>query len=204
MFYTFPNEKLDNIKHILTWQILNPDLLFYLNDLELEENDKLNVIVIWWSQWSEKIFTSLLKALPDLEDINFQVVLWEKNMGFRDKFKKFSNVLCHDFITQRRLWKILKSVDMAITRWWATTLWELTAFWIHSIIVPLKNSAGDHQRHNAEFFHHEYWSNILDEDEDLDLKLTTILNKYQWLRKAGLNLDGFFKPLQAIEREMDL
>ena len=58
-------------------------------------------------------------------------------MHFRDDFKKFPNTLVHDFITQKRLGKILKNIDVAITRGSATTLWELTVFGIHSIIVPI-------------------------------------------------------------------
>jgi hypothetical protein len=37
-------------------------------------------------------------------------------MHFRDKFKKFPNVLAHDFLTQKRLGVILKQTDIAITR----------------------------------------------------------------------------------------
>jgi hypothetical protein len=37
-------------------------------------------------------------------------------MHFREDFKKFPNVLAHDFLTQRRLGTILKKTDIAITR----------------------------------------------------------------------------------------
>jgi len=151
IFYTFPNKKIDWKKHILTWQILNPELIDYIDDVENIENDELSVLVIAWSQWSTRIFENLLKILPDLQDIKFHVVLWDKNMHFRDRFKEFTNVVAHDFITQKRLWKIYKNIDIAITRAWATTLWELYNFWIHSIIIPLKESANNHQLENAKY-----------------------------------------------------
>jgi UDP-N-acetylglucosamine:LPS N-acetylglucosamine transferase len=46
----------------------------------------------------------------------------------REEFKKFPNVLVHDFLTQKRLGTILKKTDIAITRGGATTLWELNMF----------------------------------------------------------------------------
>jgi len=203
IFYTFPNKKIDNKKHIVAWQILNPELLDYLDNLEVDENEKLEVMVIAWSQGSTNIFKSLLTILPDLQDINFNITLGEKNMWMRDDFKKFPNILVHDFITQKRLWKILKKMDIAVTRWWATTLWELNHFGIHSIICPLKNSAWNHQSKNAEFFNKNFWSDILDEDNNLDLELFRLIQKYKNLRKSGLNLENFFKPLQIIEEHID-
>jgi len=202
IFYSFPNNKIDWIKHILTGQILNPEIIDWLKNLDINQNEKLNVIVTWWSQWSTTIFKALLKALPNLQNINFHIILWEKNMDFRPDFKKFPNTLVHDFVTQKRLWKILKNIDIAITRWWATTLWELNVFWIHSIIIPLKNSAGNHQEENAKYFNKNFGSNILDEEKNLDVEINILLQKYKNLRKAWLNLDWFFKPLQIIEKEI--
>lgn len=205
VFYTFPNEKTqntDNEKYILTWQILNPELLDYITDINVEENKKLSIMVIAWSQWSTKIFNTLLKILPDFQDIDFQVILWDKNMHFRNDFKKFSNIMVHDFITQKRLWKILKQVDIAITRWWATTLWELNNFWIHSIIIPLTWSAWDHQNINAKYFNEKFWSDIIDENKNFEIELYRKIKSYKDLRKNWLNLEWFFTPLKIIEKEI--
>ena len=203
VFYSFLNEKIDNKKYFLSWQILNPELLDNISDINIEENEILEVIVIGWSQWSKTIFENLIKILPDLNDINFQVVLWEKNMHFKEDFKVFSNVIAHDFLTQKRLGKILKNIDIAITRWWSTTLWELNAFWIHSIIVPLSNSAWNHQQNNANYFNKEFWSDILDENDNLEIELFRILQKYKDLRKSWLNLNNLLKPLQLIKKEIE-
>lgn len=205
VFYTFPNEKIETNpeKHILSWQILNPELLDYIDNLNVEENEKLEVMVIAGSQWSTTIFNSLLKILPDLSDINFQVILWEKNMHFRDDFKKFKNVLVHDFVTQKRLGKFLKQTDIAISRWWATSLWELNIFWIHTIIIPLEWSAWDHQNKNADYFSENFWSDIIKNEESLEEALFKKLVSYKNLRKSGLNLEWFFKPLQEIEKEIN-
>lgn len=202
IFYTFPNNSIDNKKSFVSWQILNPELIDQITDLNLVENSKLLVFVIGWSQWSTTIFNALIKLLPDFPDIDFQVVLWEKNMHFRKQFKDFPNVMAHDFLTQRRLWTILKKTDIAITRAWATTLWELNMFGIHSIIIPLNWSAWDHQNQNAWYFKDNYWSDILDEEKNLEVELYRKLKSYKELRKSWLNLEWFFKSLQIIEKEM--
>jgi len=125
-------------------------------------------------------------------------------MHFREDFKKFPNTLVHDFITQKRLGKIMKTIDIAITRG-SSTLWELYHFGIHSIIIPLKNAGGDHQTKNAEYFHEHFGSDVLDEDDtELPLQLFRLLQKYKDFRKTELNLDGFFDGLQTIERQIDL
>ena len=202
VFYTFPNEKTENPenkKHIFTGQILNPEIISGLKDLKLDENIYLNVIVIAWSQWSTRIFESLIKILPKLSFVDFTIILWEKNQHFKKDFRRYENVRTYDFISQVELWKILKQTDIAITRAGATTLWELTAFGIHSIIIPLSESAGNHQEKNALYFHKNYGSDILNEKDSLDENIFRKLEKYKNLRKNWLNLKDFFKPLEIIE-----
>jgi len=199
VFYTFPNHSINGKKHILSWQILNPELIDYINDAEVEENERLNVLVSAGSQGSTTIFTYLLNILPELPYIDFHIILWEKNLHFREDFKKFPQVKVHDFITQKRLGKIYKDIDLAIARWGATTLWELYFFGIHTIIVPLKNSAWEHQEKNAYFFKQNFMSDIVSEWEDADIEILKLLEKYKDLRKVGLNLDDFFQALKKIK-----
>ena len=178
---------------------MNPEIISGLKDLKLDENIYLNVIVIAWSQWSTRIFESLIKILPKLSFVDFTIILWEKNQHFKKDFRRYENVRTYDFISQVELWKILKQTDIAITRAGATTLWELTAFGIHSIIIPLSESAGNHQEKNALYFHKNYGSDILNEKDSLDENIFRKLEKYKNLRKNWLNLKDFFKPLEIIE-----
>ncbi|MDC0505982.1 glycosyltransferase [Candidatus Gracilibacteria bacterium] len=204
VFYTFENPLTieNHPKHVLSGQILNPELIDYLKNLEVEENEQLTVMVMAGSQGSTRIFENLLNILPQVPDVLFHIVLGDKNMHFRERFKAFPNTLVHDVITQKRLGKILKNIDIAITRGGATSLWELTAFGIHSMIIPI-TIAGDHQIHNAEYFAQRYGSDILDEKENLDGQLLEKLTAYAALRKGGLNLDNFFDPLQIIKDHIE-
>lgn len=216
IFYTFPNENIDWNKHILSWQIVNPELL----DVEIIENpaktskesffskktidkDKIDILVIAWSQWSSVIFENLISVLNNLKDINFTIILWDKNLSYKQIFEEFSNVKVYDFVSQKKLAKIYQTTDIAITRWWATTLWELYFFWIHSIIIPLPNSAWNHQFKNAEYFKENFGSDILDENiHDFNLNIFRILTKYKDLRKNWLNLKGINYATDLIKEEL--
>jgi len=199
VFTSFPKE--ENKKFITTGQILNPELLEWLDNLELKENKKLKVLVIAGSQGSTIIFKNLLKIIPDLPNIEFEIILWEKNKHFRKDLNVFTNTIVHDFVNQKELWKIYKQIDIAITRGSATVLSELYFFGIHSIIIPITN-AWDHQIHNAEFYNKKYWSDILDENKNLSLELFRKLDIYKDLRKKWLNLEWFFDAMKIIEKEI--
>lgn len=205
IFYTFPNEKIDDKKHILVWQILNSDLLEKIDSVWWqEENEKLEVLVIAWSQWSTTIFENIKTIVNNLIDINFTVILWDKNLHFREDFEKCSNVKIYDFVTQKELWEIYKKTDIAITRAWATTLWELYYFWIHSIIIPLPTSAQNHQLLNAEYFKQNFWSDLLQESTQLNLEIFRLINRYKDLRKNWLNLKWFYNALEKIKHETNI
>jgi UDP-N-acetylglucosamine--N-acetylmuramyl-(pentapeptide) pyrophosphoryl-undecaprenol N-acetylglucosamine transferase len=168
-----------------------------------KQNEKLEVVVIAWSQGSTVIFENLLKVLHNLISINFTIILWSQNIHFWPQFKKHSNVKVYDFVSQEEMWAIYAKSDIAITRAGATTLWELYYFGIHSIIIPLKGSAWDHQKKNAEIFKKNFWSNVLEESDKLSLEIFRLLEKYKDLRKAWLNLDWFMNPIKIIEREIN-
>ena len=202
VFYTFQNDKIDNEKHILSWQILNPELLDKITDTNLEINTKLNILVIAWSQWSTNIFNILLKLLPDLSDIDFTIIIWDKNQDFKTKFDKFSNIKSLLFVDQVSMWQIYKTTDIAITRAWSTTIHELLAFWIHSIIIPLQWSAWNHQYNNAMIFKDKYKSDVLLEDKKTLHQLFLKIQKYKNLRKNGLNLSNFYNALKIIKNHI--
>lgn len=206
VFYTFPNEKIDGKKHILIWQILNPELLNGVKNIQIEdeliEESRLEVLVIAWSQWSTTLFESIKSMLNNLIDINFTIILWEKNLNFRWDFEKYNNVTLYDFIDQEALGSLYQKTDIALSRGGATTLWELYFFGIHTIIVPLPGSAQDHQVLNAKYFHEQFESDILYESPELNLEIFRLLNKYKDLRKNDLNLKNFLFALKEIKKNI--
>lgn len=203
VFYSFPNEKIDWKKHIKTGQIINPELTKLIDLPYPRENKRLCVLVMWGIQWSTRIFDAMLKVVWDLSDINFQIILWKKNQHFREKFKNFQNLKIHDFVEQQTMWKILKESDIAITRWWATSLWELYYFGVHSIIIPLKGSASNHQEYNAKYFSEKFWSEVINEDFNVEKELLVKLQKYKDLRKVWMNLKEIETPLEKLKFEIE-
>ncbi|MCD5380669.1 UDP-N-acetylglucosamine--N-acetylmuramyl-(pentapeptide) pyrophosphoryl-undecaprenol N-acetylglucosamine transferase [Candidatus Gracilibacteria bacterium] len=200
VFHTFPKENLSS-KNITTGQIVNPQLLEGLKSMKVGTNKRLKVLVIAGSQGSTIIFKNLIKILPDLSHIDFEIILGEKNLDFRKELDVFTNTTVYDFVDQKTLGIIYKNTDIAITRGSATVLWELYYFGIHSIIIPITN-AGGHQIHNAEYFNKNYESDILDENVNLSLEMFRKLKAYSELRKKRLNLDGFFDAMKIIEKEL--
>ena len=201
VFYTFPNEK--SGKHIHSWPIVNPVMLDGVKSLTKWENERLTVLVIAGSQWSQKIFEWLLKMLPDCEDIDFKVIMGTNgDAELRKSLQKFDNVTVYGFIPQQQLSELYVVSDIAISRG-SSTLWELFYFGIHTIIVPLKATWGNHQFHNWEYFQENYGSDLLDEDENLSLEMFRRLQKYKDLRKTGLNLEGYLDGLNTIKDEIE-
>ena len=205
VFYSFANDQtvLGNNKHIHCGAIINPEMLDAVKSINKSENERLSVIVIAGSQWSEKIFKNLLQILPDCWDIDFNIILGtNENSGLQSELKDFKNVQTHGFISQMQLAKLYISSDIAITRG-SSTLWELFYFGIHSIIIPLKATGWNHQYHNGVYFNENYVSDLLDEDENLHLEMFRRLQKYKDLRKTGLNLEGFLDGLKTISKEIE-
>lgn len=201
IFTSFPLQE-DSEKYIHSGQIVNPRLIDGLIDVNIPESERLRVLVIWGSQGARNIFKKLLRILPEVQNIDFTVILGSQNTQFRADFEKYSFVKVYHFISQEELGKVYKDTDIAITRGGATSLWELYYFGIHSIIIPLSTSAGNHQTKNAQYFHTNFWSNVIEEGADFSGELLLLLQKYSSLRKAGLNLENFFEPLKSIQKEL--
>ncbi len=203
VFTTFPPTQTTtpSQKYITSWQILSPELIEWFTTPKIWVNNRLKVLVIAWSQWSSTIFSNLVKVIPQLPDIDFEIILGSKNLSFRNELDVFTNTRVYDFVDQKTLWIIYRTTDIAITRWSATTLWELYYFGIHSIIIPITQAWG-HQIYNAEYFRDNYQSNILDEKKQLSLEIYKKIRLFKDLRKKWLNLDGYLDALKIIEREV--
>lgn len=199
VFTSFPFE---NKKTIHCGHIMNPIMLDQVESIEREENERLQLLVIAWSQGSEKICEALVKISPDCSTIDFHILTGKvDNEELLEPLSRMVNVKLYSIISQKELSKLYINTDIAITRW-SSTIWELMYFGIHSIIIPHKYTGGNHQQINAEYFHENYGSDVLDEDNNLELELFRRLKTYKDLRKTGLNLEGYLDGLKKIEEEI--
>ncbi len=198
----FTSFDLKNTKTLHTGHIMNPLMLDGLESISKKENTRLQILVIAGSQWSVKICETLEKILPDCQEIDFHILTGNiNNQDLLDSLWKFTNTKLYTQLPQEELALLYVQSDIAITRG-SSTLWELMYFGIHSIIIPHKYTGGNHQQKNAEYFQKTYGSDILDEDDQLELELFRKLNSYKNLRKSGLNLEGYLDGVKNIEKEI--
>jgi UDP-N-acetylglucosamine:LPS N-acetylglucosamine transferase len=125
-------------------------------------------LVTWWSQWSKFIYDKLLNYLKKNNSIhfNFFVILWIKNLSFKNSFDKFSNVKTFDFLTQKQMWYLYSICDLWISRGSATLLAEQKLRNMKLIIIPLLWTWWNHQYYNWLFYEKTY-NDILIKQNDL-------------------------------------
>lgn len=167
----------------VVWQILNPDL--FIDIWEKEISNKTNLLVIAWSQWSTRIFNFLLENIQSLDNFDITIVLWSQNIYLKEKFDNIKNIRTYWFVDHQILKKLYNNADIAITRAWATNLAELEAFFIKMMIIPLKESANNHQYFNA-LEYEKRWNIMITEDELYKKWLKEILY-LEWYKKQELN-----------------
>lgn len=170
----FEKEKVE-----VVWQVLNPDL-FNNEKTIISENEKTNLLIVAWSQWSTRIFQALLWNTENLKNFHVSVTLWSLNTHFRKDFSKLQDIEIYDFVDQKKMWELYSKADLAITRAWATSLAELEAFWVKMIIIPLSESANNHQVKNAWIYETKENEVLLEQDLN---RLKDVILKYEWYKK---------------------
>jgi len=180
LWFDVAKKYFDLRKTEVTWQILNPELFTDL--VEKPENlHRTQLLIIWWSQWSKRIFEYILWNIDKLNNYEITIVLWSLNSNMKEQFKSYSNITTYDFIDQNVLKNIYQKTDIAITRAWATSLAELELFGVKMIIIPLKESANNHQYYNA-ISYEKKW-NIMIEEWEFD-KITPVLQENENYKKS--------------------
>jgi UDP-N-acetylglucosamine--N-acetylmuramyl-(pentapeptide) pyrophosphoryl-undecaprenol N-acetylglucosamine transferase len=110
--------------------------------------DKKLVYIVMGSLGSQKINTILNEALALFKDKEYEV-LFITGENYYDQFKdkKYKNVFILPYIDKQT--RILKKTDVLVTRSGATTLSEIIALNIPSILIPSPYVTNNHQHQNA-------------------------------------------------------
>jgi len=179
---------------------------FFINNKS--SNKKLPIVlVIGGSQGSEKINETIYKILPDiLSKIKIIHITGklkdDKARQIRTKLnnKIKNNYEIYDYLEKELADKLTKS-DLVISRAGANSLSEISACGKPSIIIPLKNSASDHQRKNAVIFQEAGAAEVITEDDlksdDIRQKILTLCANENKLKNMAIAAKSLSSPKAA-------
>lgn len=116
------------------------------------KTNKPHILVICGSQGSQSIFQAIIEQFREDTRYELIIALGKLNQDMQNAFAVIPNCQAKEWISQADIAQLIPDADIAISRWSATTLAELTAFSEskpHLIIIPLPYSAWNHQYFNA-------------------------------------------------------
>lgn len=130
------------------------------------------IFIYGGSQGSKRINNIILENLKDLLEIS-QIIHQTGELNFNE-VQKISNAILLETPFDNRyevvpyltddLRSVFDACDLVIGRAGSATIFEIAAFGKASILIPLKESANDHQKENAYAFAQNGASIILEED----------------------------------------
>lgn len=200
----------DSIKPwVNVWQILSKEIISYKilseNEKEKYKNNlwinnadkKTNVLIMWGSQWASTIYKSILNIAKESkyikENYNLYIILWTSNIELKNEFDKIDPnkeyINTYEFLNQKEIWILYNISDIAITRWWATSLAEQKLFWIKLIIIPLPFTWWNHQYYNWKYYEENYFDILINQDEKMEVKIKENFEKFKWYKKEEKDIE---------------
>ena len=153
-----------------------------------KKNKKL-VIIVMGSLGSTTMTIKLKELIPEFKDKDYQVLLITGN-NYYDEYKNLDhtdNVVIVPYLED--LINVMKDADLIISRAGASTIAEITAIGLPSILVPSPYVTNDHQLKNAKELEKNNASKIIEEkDFDKEIVLKTI--------DEVLNNNALYKEMQ--------
>ena len=189
----FPKEKTIYIGNPRAEEIIKVKKL-NKETIGLSKTKKL-VLFVMGSLGSTTMTTKLKELIPSFKDKDYEVVIIT-GKNYYEEYKQLNvpkNVFLFPFMDN--LNELLKSTDLCVSRAGATTIAELTAIGLPSILVPSPFVTHNHQLMNAKELENINASVIV-EEKDFDQKIILesidhILNdpdRYQEMKVAALSL----------------
>ncbi|MFB5660656.1 undecaprenyldiphospho-muramoylpentapeptide beta-N-acetylglucosaminyltransferase [Alteribacillus sp. HJP-4] len=149
----FPKEKTILTGNPRASEVVQQKTANPLPELGLKENIK-TVLVVGGSRGARPINEAFLEALPDIAERKWQYlyvtgsVHYDKVMEEAKKAGSPENVSIQPFI--HNMPEVLAHSDLIVTRAGATTLAEITALGLPSILIPSPYVTNNHQEKNAQ------------------------------------------------------
>lgn len=178
-------------------------------ELNLHDDKKL-VLIVMGSLGSMTINKELLEIVPKFADKKYEVIL-VTGKNYYNNFKEFKikNVKIVSFLDN--MLNVLKSCDLIVTRAGASTIAEITAIGLPSILVPSPYVANNHQFYNAKELVDAKASVMLEEKDfnnsNLLGKIDLVLNDkklYHEMHENSLKLGKVNSSDEILKVIMDL
>ncbi|WP_311407131.1 undecaprenyldiphospho-muramoylpentapeptide beta-N-acetylglucosaminyltransferase [Liquorilactobacillus uvarum] len=150
-----------------------------LKDYGLSANKK-TVLIFGGSRGARRINEATIESFPFLKDKNYQILFVTGSVHF-DKIQKMignklpKNVVVEPYIPDMP--SILPEISCIVGRAGATSLAEITALGIPSILVPSPYVTNDHQTHNAQSLVNAQAAEMIKEADLNGKSLAEIINK---------------------------
>lgn len=200
---SFPNMKIKNKEVIYTG---NPtgdssmDVNFNKEELGLSKNKKL-VMIVMGSLGSDVTSEKMLKILPHFKNQKYEVV-YVTGKDYYYKFKDLDvnkNIFIFPYIEDMR--KTFKSVDIMVSRAGASTMSEIIAYGVPTILIPSPYVTNNHQYKNAMDLVNKNAA-ILIEEKDLNWgilvkTINDLINDEAKLKEIKRNLSSLYIPNSA-------
>lgn len=202
---SFPKMEIKNKKVVFTGNPVGDssyDIKFSKKELGLSSSKKL-VTIVMGSLGSDVTSDKMKDALPLFNNKDYEV-LFITGTEYYDKFKKMKlskNIFVLPYIDNMR--KIFKDVDVLVTRGGASTMSEILAYNVPSIIVPSPYVTHNHQYKNAMALVEKDAALLLEEKDfngdNLLKKIEYLLNDKEEVNKIKKNLSRLYLPDSALK-----
>ena len=156
-------------------------------------DDLPTLLVMGGSQGASGINQALIKSLPLLQGVPFQVIHLSGSRDERlvaDNYRR-ENIPAFVAAFHHRMEEVYSAADFAIARAGAASLAELAVFALPGILIPFPYAADDHQTRNAEIFVGAGGAILLKESEIsgdvLARKIEELIGDTQKLRRMSEN-----------------
>lgn len=204
----FPKEKTALVGNPIRFQVLEGDPVIMKEKLRFTESKKV-ILILGGSQGSQAINMAMVKILPQLLQ-QFQIIhqTGQENFEEVEKEAAFMGIkIGHEgyfatpFLSANDLRDAFALSDIVISRAGATFITEIAANEKPAILIPISESANDHQRMNAYALAHIGAAIVLEEsnlgEHILIEKINKIMND-QDLRKVMIEkIKTFYHPRAA-------
>ena len=171
-------------------QILSDEIL--VENMPPREHDNPKILVVWGSQWSRKLYQSIIKIFqtnPEiLSSFDFYFVLGLLNQEISTELDKFPSVRSYSFLSQKEMGELFAICDIAITRGGTTSLAEQNLYDIKQIIVPIPRT---HDQYDNAKRYVQHKKDIMIDQKDIwfHIKLVKTLMKLRTFKKKESDID---------------